>query len=392
MKFTRDSVVKLVMPEGKADAIFFDDDLPGFGVRLRGQSKRWIIQYRFGVQQRRESLGDVRKVTLEDARKIARNRFAQVELGTDPAAERAKAKALDAAARLTLAIAADRYIAAKKASKKPPRPNTERALAWHFGKLWAPLREIPIGEIKRADVAARLQQIVQDSGNASAARARSDLSAMFTWAMKEGLTESNPVIATNNPAQGTLPRERVLDDAEMRLVWRACSDDDFGRIVKLLLLTGSRCSEIGSMQWSEVDGDTVTISSTRTKNHRAHTLPLPPTALELLPASRGARPYVFGARGEGFSAWAYSKMVLDTRIATAGKPLAHWVLHDLRRTAATGMANIGIEPHIIEAILNHISGHKAGVAGIYNRASYDKGKRAALAQWADHVEALVRGA
>jgi integrase len=98
---------------------------------------------------------------------------------------------------------------------------------------------------------------------------------------------------------------------------------------------------------------------------------------------------VFGARGEGFSAWAYSKMVLDTRIATAGKPLAHWVLHDLRRTAATGMANIGIEPHIIEAILNHVSGHKAGVAGIYNRATYLEPKRAALAAWADHVTTIV---
>ena len=117
MKFTRDSVAKLAMPEGKGDAIFFDESLPGFGVRLRGDSKRWMVQYRVGPQQRRESLGDVRKVTLEDARRIARNRFAQVELGTDPGADRAKAKAQDAAAKLTLAIAADRYIAAKKASK-----------------------------------------------------------------------------------------------------------------------------------------------------------------------------------------------------------------------------------------------------------------------------------
>ena len=390
MKFTRDSVAKLAMPEGKGDAIFFDESLPGFGVRLRGDSKRWMVQYRVGPQQRRESLGDVRKVTLVDARRIARNRFAQVELGTDPGADRAKAKAQDAAAKLTLAIAADRYIAAKKASKKPPRPNTERALIWHFGKLWAPLREIPIGEIKRADVAAQLQQIVQQSGAASAARARSDLSALFTWAMKEGLCENNPVIATNNPGAGHQPRDRVLSNDELRLVWRACQDDDFGRITRLLVLTGCRREEIGGLLWSEVEGDAVTISGQRTKNHRAHVLPLPAVALDLLPAARAARPYVFGSRGEGFSAWAYSKMRLDTRIAeTVGKPLAHWTMHDLRRSAATGMADLGVEPHIIEAILNHISGHKAGVAGVYNRAPYEKQKRAALAQWADHVMRLV---
>jgi len=239
-------------------------------------------------------------------------------------------------------------------------------------------------------VAAQLQQIVQQSGAASAARARSDLSALFTWAMKEGLCENNPVIATNNPGAGHQPRDRVLSNAELRLVWRACQDDDFGRITRLLVLTGCRREEIGGLLWSEVEGDAVTISGQRTKNHRAHVLPLPAVALDLLPAARAARPYVFGSRGEGFSAWAYSKMRLDTRIAeTVGKPLAHWTMHDLRRSAATGMADLGVEPHIIEAILNHISGHKAGVAGVYNRAPYEKQKRAALAQWADHVMRLV---
>jgi len=93
MKLTRDAVTKLVLPEGKAEHFEWDPDLPGFGVRLRGDFKRWVVQYRFGTNQRRESLGDVRKVTIEDARKIARHHFAQVELGTGPAADKAKAKA-----------------------------------------------------------------------------------------------------------------------------------------------------------------------------------------------------------------------------------------------------------------------------------------------------------
>jgi integrase len=390
MKFTRDSVARLELPDGKPDAIYFDETLPGFGVRLRGRSKRWVIQYRFGANQRRESLGDTRKVTLEDARRIARNRFAQVELGTDPAEDRAKARAAAAAAELTLSIAADRYIAAKKSSKRPPRPNTERALSWYFGTLWAPLGDVPVAAITRTMVAARLQELVQTSGAVSASRARANLSALYGWLMREGLAEANPVVATNNPAKGTTPRDRVLSDAEIALIWRACRDDDFGRITRLLILTGCRREEIGALQWGEVDRDTVTISSARTKNHRAHTLPLPPMALRLLPGPRANRQFVFGSHGPGFTAWAYSKISLDNRIAeAAGKPLAHWTLHDLRRSAATGMANIGIEPHIVEAVLNHVSGHRAGVAGIYNRSSYDKEKRAALAQWAGHIMGLV---
>jgi integrase len=204
------------------------------------------------------------------------------------------------------------------------------------------------------------------------------------------LAEANPVVATINPAKGTTPRDRVLSDAEIALIWRACRDDDFGRITRLLILTGCRREEIGALQWGEIAGDVVTISSARTKNHRAHTLPLPPVARGLLPAPRASRQFVFGSHGPGFTAWAYSKVTLDNRIAEAvGKPLARWVIHDIRRSCATGMAGIGIEPHIIEAVLNHVSGHRAGVAGIYNRSGYDTQKRAALAAWADHVLRIV---
>src|SRR6187402_1354245 len=101
MQFNREALATLTLPPGKSDHIEWDDSLPGFGVRLRGERKGWIVQYRVGRQQRRESLGDVRKVSLDAARKIARLRFAQVELGSDPAAERAAT-----ASRLTLGVAA----------------------------------------------------------------------------------------------------------------------------------------------------------------------------------------------------------------------------------------------------------------------------------------------
>jgi hypothetical protein len=175
------TVAALTIPEGKTDHIEWDAEVPGFGVRLRGGSKRWIVQYRVGVQQRRESLGDVRKVKLEDARKIARQRFAQVELGHDPAAERAKVRQDAARSKLTLASVAARYLSVKQ---ERLRPNTYKQLTWHFGILWAPLGSQPIDQVKRADVAARLQEITKAHGRTSAARARSNLSALFVWAMR----------------------------------------------------------------------------------------------------------------------------------------------------------------------------------------------------------------
>jgi hypothetical protein len=237
MKLTKDTVAALVRPTNKADHIEWCNDMPGFGVRLRGDTKRWVVQYRVGHQQRRESLGDVRKVELEDARKAARKRFAQIELGIDPAAERAKARAEHAAGKLTLKVVADRYLADKH---DVMRPSTYTAAKRYFERYWKPMHDQPLDAIKRADVAARLQEIVKGSGRTTAARARSNLSALFGWAMREGLCEGNPVIGTNDPEAGIKPRERVLDDRELRAIWNACRDDDFGRIIKLLILTGCR--------------------------------------------------------------------------------------------------------------------------------------------------------
>src|SRR5436309_4538776 len=229
MRLTKDTVAALAMPAGKDDYIEWDEDLPGFGVRLRrrpdgGVSKNWVAQYRVGRQQRRPSLGDVRKVEPEAGKKAARKLFAQVELGIDPAAERAKARAEDAAVKLTLKVAVDRYLIDKKDTV---RPTTFRAAKRYSENYWRPLHDRPLESIRRADVAARLQEIIQQHGRTTAARARSNLSALYSWAIREGLCESNPVIGTNDPEAGIKSRERVLDDGELRAVWNACRDDDF---------------------------------------------------------------------------------------------------------------------------------------------------------------------
>jgi integrase len=390
MKLTKEAISELVLPDGKADHIVWDDELPSFGVRLRGASKRFVVQFRFGSQQRRESLGDVRKVTLEAARKIARNRFAQVELGTDPAAEKAKVREQAKTGKLTLATVAERYLAAKE---DVLRPSTYKAAKRYFARQWAPLGERPIDAIKRADVAATLQDIIRAHGRTSAARARGNLSALYGWAMREGLCEVNPVIATNDPAAGIKPRERVLADHEIRAIWNACRENDFGRIVRLLLLLGCRREEIGALRWTEIDFNTgvMTIPGTRTKGHRTLEVTLPPVALEILRSSprRDGRDYVFGERGGAFSAWSYATLALNARIAEGeGKPLAHWTLHDLRRTLRTGMSKLGVLPHVAELVIGHARG---GVEAIYDRHRYSLEIKAALARWAAYVTAIVEG-
>jgi integrase len=176
-----------------------------------------------------------------------------------------------------------------------------------------------------------------------------------------------------------------------------------------LMLTGQRASEIADLRWPEIVdfrpsqagivGDEIRLPGERTKNHRAHTVPLTNAALKILEAvpprtkpNGTPRELVFGSGEGGFSGWSKAKDQLDERIAEmTGEPVVPFRIHDLRRSFATHAAEIGIQPHIIEAILNHVSGSKAGVAGIYNRALYEPEKRAAMARWADQLLAWIEG-
>ncbi len=392
MKLTTASVAALKRPADRADHVEWDDGLPGFGVRLRGDSKSYLVQFRIGSQQRRISLGDTRKLSLEDARRIARKHFAQARLGVDPAAEKAKARATAAAAALTLGAVADRYLATMEAKH---RPNTHSAARRYLEKHWRKLRDRPLDSIKRADVAALLHDLTRTSGPVAAARARSQLSALFAWSMKEGLTEANPVVSTNVPDAHIKPRERVLGLAELATVWRACRDDSFGRVVKLLMLTAARRNEIGGLRWDEVDLDagTLTIPGERVKNGRALTLRLPSAAVDILQSTPryDDRPWLFGKTGEGLASWSSVMTDLRARVLSAtGGTLSDFRLHDLRRSVVTHMADdLAVAPHILEAILGHYSGHRRGVAGIYNRASYEREKAAALKLWAERLLAAV---
>jgi integrase len=184
----------------------------------------------------------------------------------------------------------------------------------------------------------------------------------------------------------------VLSNAELVAIWNACGDDTPGRTIRLLILLGSRRQEVGGMRWSELDldGGTWTLPAERSKNRRPHSITLPAPALDIIKSvPRSSRDHLFGDRaGSGFTGWSNAKQELDRRLAGTVKP---WRVHDVRRTVATGMADLGIEPHHIEACLNHFGGHRRGVAGVYNRSSYDRAVAAALARWSEHVLALVEG-
>jgi integrase len=254
---------------------------------------------------------------------------------------------------------------------------------------------MPIEAISQRTMAALLGAIADSSGAVAANRTRASLSALYGWAMKEGLVAANPVALTNKNVEQS--RERVLSDAELVVIWNACQEDNYGRIIRILMLTGQRLSEISGLRWPEVSLEKrlIELPGSRVKNGRAHQIPISEAVAAILaaqPRTEGRDP-VFGNGGSrAFSGYTATKAKLDARIAEAtGKPLPHWTAHDLRRTAATRMADLGVLPHVIEAVLNHASGHKNGIAGIYNRAVYAAEKAQALALWAAHVTALVEG-
>ena len=396
----RSTVARLKLDDGKSDQIFFDADDHGFGLRIRAdggrQRQSWIVQYRVKGRTRRAKIGDYPTVSPDQARKKAKTILASVQLGADPQAEK---EAERAKGSRTLGSVAGEYLAMKELEVERGQ---YRASSFRVTKIYlkrpqyfGPLHSHAITDITVADIAGRLNTINKKSGAVTAGRARSALSSMFTWAMRQGLmgpTPYNPASVTENP-DARLSRDRVLKDNELAAIWNACKDDDFGRIVRLLILTACRREEIGGLRWGEIDRDagTITLPKERVKNNHEHVLPLTPLALEIIGSVKEqvGRTHLFGDRSStGFTTWYVAKHDLDNRL---GK-MAPWNLHDIRRGVATWMAEHGnVEPHIIEAVLNHYSGHKSGVAGVYNRARYSKQIRIALGLWDDHVRTLIQG-
>ncbi len=404
MKLTATTVRTQSLPPGKSEAIFFDDDLPGFGLRLRERGSRsFVFQYKLGAKQRRMALGAATALKLAGVRKTAEQLYARVKLGEDPASDKAEAQAK---AVHTLKAAADKYLEQCRARL---RERTYPDLKRHLLKHARPLHELQLGKIARGDVASVIASVTKNSGAVTANRVRTSLSGFFTWAMEQGIVDMNPVIGTARHKEQS--RERVLTPEELRTIWKALGSDDFGAIIKLLALTGQRAGEIAGLRWSEIADDTIVLPGERTKNHRPHIVPLSEPAAAIIAAQprRGERDLIFGRGAKPFSGWSNCKERLDAKIAAAAKTIPHWTPHDLRRTFATyatgglpehqlkklaprdreAASGLDLLPHVIEAVLNHVSGHKSGVAGIYNRSTYAREKKIALDRWAEHLMAIV---
>jgi integrase len=383
MKLTAATIKTLTLPAGVPDRIFFDEDLPRFGVRVRaGGSRTWVVQYGIGGKERKLPLGPVTALDPSKARALAKDLLARVRLGEDPLAAKQEAAAH---ARETFGAQLPRYLAFKRKSLRPRSySEIERHLLSHAKPLHG--RSLASLATDRRQVAVLLGNISEASGPAAANMVRSSLSACCAWLMREGLLDANPIIATNKAPQAAA-RDRVLADAELQAIWRALDDDRFGAVVRLLTLTGLRREEIGGLRWCEVDFDQemLRLPAERCKNRRPHDVPLSRPALDILQAQPREGAAVFGP----FQAWGRSKRQLDRKLASTVAP---WRLHDLRRTVSTVMHDrLEVAPHVVEAVLGHYSGHRAGVAGTYNRAAYADQKRVALDKWADLLERIVSG-
>jgi integrase len=377
----------LKIKPGKAERVVFDDKVSGFGLRIReGGSRTWIYQYRIGKKQRRMVLGSAKSVPLGLARENAGKLEAKVKLGGDPAMDKATARR---EADNTFGVLVDQYLEARKSDW---RPRSEAEITRHLTKHAKSLHSMPIAAISQRNVATLLSELAKDTGSITSNRVRASLCAFFGWVIREGIRLPEGNVASYTEKRKEKSRDRVLTDTELKPIWKACADDDYGSVLKLLILTGQRAKEISDLRWDEVHDEQIIFPGDRTKNGRQHVVPLSDAAKDILSKIPSKdRRCVFGRDDSGFQGWDKAKGRIDARIAESEKPLAHWTPHDLRRTVATRMADLGVQPHIIEAVLNHVSGHKSGVAGIYNRATYDKEKREALNLWAEHVMALVEG-
>jgi integrase len=248
------------------------------------------------------------------------------------------------------------------------------------------LFEKPLKQITRSDVVRVLDEIVASGTPYRANRALAALKKLMSWALDRGMIDVNP-IAGLRPPHKERARDVILSDAELASLMRAAEAEGypFRDAVKLLILTGQRRSEIAEMRWSEVDFDRSlwTIPAARSKNGQSHEVPLSDAAISLLRSLPRFinSDWVFTTTGSSpISGFGRLKRRLHSAVGTPD-----WRMHDIRRTVASGMARIGVDPHVIEKVLNHKSGVISGVAAVYNRYGYEKEKRTALNRWAEHL-------
>jgi integrase len=354
-----------------------DDLLPALRLVVQPTGARsWAVRTRINGRTAKITLGDARVLDLAKARAAARAKLAEIAEGADPRAEKRRAKAT------RLGEIAELYLRDRAGET---RRNTQVNRQRYLRRDWQPFHDRPLGRITRREIAEHLAVLKDRHGGIAANRSRATLHALFQWALDNDLVEANPVAATRPPVRKERSRDRVLSLDELRQLWAATSGaGDYDAIVRLLMLSGQRREEVAAMRWSEVDlpRRTWQIPSERTKNGKAHIVPLSRPMVEILEGRpRAGRDLVFGSGPTGFGGFSRAKRSLDQRCRLA----TPWRLHDLRRSLVTHLNEIGIPPAVIEAMINHQSGVKAGVAGVYNRAEHLPERARVMQLWADRL-------
>lgn len=428
MKLTERKIETLPVEHGRKDRLVFDDAQRGLAVRVTASGGRtYLCQYTLHGHKWRVPLGTCSAVSLSKAREAAAVIMGDVAKDRNPAAERKDAAAAERARRvrdrLTLRVLIDDWNGLHLAERRPSyAAEAVRALHYAFAAHLDDAAE----DLDRAAVVRALDALTRrrkrklgarmekPKGAAMTGRTAAYGRAAFGWAVKRGAVHTNPFAAL--PVDKSIDkRERVLSDVEIAEIWRAAGEAalPYGAIIRLLVLTGQRRGEVAGMAWGEVSEDlaTWTMPGDRTKNGAAHMVPLSAPARDLLRAllpdhanKRGANGGLLlpGAVGTPFAGWSKAKRALDRAIVdarakaaaatgTSPAPLIPWSVHDLRRTVATGLQRLGVRLEVTEAVLNHISGSRGGIAGVYQRHDWATEKRAALDAWAAHIRSVVDG-
>lgn len=396
--------------------------------------KSWAFRYQVDGRAKKLMIAGYPAVSVDAARKATREAKDLLARGIDPA-EQKKEKIADkriaretdvdtfaGVARLFIAKHAQpnnrgwreqaRLLGLIPDPAKPDSKEAPRTFITEPGRPAYVLSRKPLTSLTKKDIQAVVDGIVNRGAPIASNRTLATMHKMFEWARKRADIDLTVNLAADIDRQPISSRERVLTAYEVTLVWRAAEKVGypFGPVVKLLLLTAQRLREVSGLVKSEIStsGDVWSLPAARAKNKIPSAIYLSPQArviLESLPAVESKKGFLFTTTGatpvSGFSNAkdaidaAMLRMIADDIAKAGGDPaeakLDHWTFHDLRRTASTMMTDeVGVEPHILEAVLNHV-GHKAGVAGTYNRAKYATQKAAAWNAWANHLDWIVTG-
>jgi integrase len=374
------------LPTPKTDIVYWDTATPGFGVKVTPKGRKvFIVLYRTGgagSRLRKYTIGPYGHVTLHQARVAVQKVFAARVEGRDPAAEKRKAKCRHVADRVDDLL--DAFIA-QHVSKNRSAAEIARILRREVGQPWSGRS---IHEVSKRDVVEIISAIEQRGAPAAANKTLKSLKTFLTWCVGRAVLDKSPAEGVPLPAK-EIARDRVLDDRELARVIVAARllGGPYAGIIEFLVLTGQRREEVAQLTWDELDlaQRIWTIPKSRTKNGKVHVVHLSDQALAVLKRVDGRGNYVFSTTGNRpFNRFSHSKRILDQH---AG--VTEWRLHDLRRTCVSGMARLGVAPHVADKILNHQSGTISGVAAVYQRHDFLAEREAALKRWGGHVDNLV---